>query len=152
MQQYSVYLYLQTALHVSGGISTHHQELILLYLQYLASGNLSWAWRSRLVAVKVSVMPDTVDTVMWAPDDGWRSHPKHVGQSADVNNCILLLLMCIGPCIVVITEEWNQLVATSCFIILMIGSTCFGHYYAHHQELTTIVLTTILAVPFCKDG
>jgi len=25
-----------TALHVSGGISTHHQELISLYLQYLA--------------------------------------------------------------------------------------------------------------------
>ena len=36
MRQYIVYLYLQTALHVSGGISTHHQELITLYLQYLA--------------------------------------------------------------------------------------------------------------------
>jgi len=36
MQQYTVYLYLQTALLVSGGISTHHQELISLYLQYLA--------------------------------------------------------------------------------------------------------------------
>jgi len=36
MQQYTVYLYLQTVLHISGGISTHHQELISLYLQYLA--------------------------------------------------------------------------------------------------------------------
>jgi len=36
MQQYTVYLYLQTALRVSGGMSTHHQELIPLYLQYLA--------------------------------------------------------------------------------------------------------------------
>jgi len=35
MQQYTVYLYLQTALHVSGGISTHHQELISLYPQHL---------------------------------------------------------------------------------------------------------------------
>jgi len=26
MQRYTVYLYLQTALHVSGGTSTHHQE------------------------------------------------------------------------------------------------------------------------------
>ena len=26
MQQYTVYLYLQTALHVLGDISTHHQE------------------------------------------------------------------------------------------------------------------------------
>jgi len=30
MQQYTVYLYLSIALHVSGGISTHHQELITL--------------------------------------------------------------------------------------------------------------------------
>jgi hypothetical protein len=28
MQRYSVYLYLETALHVSGGTSTHHQERI----------------------------------------------------------------------------------------------------------------------------
>ena len=35
MQGYTVYLYLETALHVSGGISTHHQERIQLYLQYL---------------------------------------------------------------------------------------------------------------------
>ena len=36
MQQNTVYLNLLTAHHVSGGISTHHQELITLYLQYLA--------------------------------------------------------------------------------------------------------------------
>ena len=39
----------------------------------------------------------------------------------------------------------NQLDATYCFVMLMIGSACFGHfghYYAHHQELTTIVLLT----------
>jgi hypothetical protein len=35
MQLYTVYLYLETALHVSGGTSTHHQERIQLYLQYL---------------------------------------------------------------------------------------------------------------------
>jgi hypothetical protein len=35
MQPYTVYLYQETALHVSGGISTHHQERIQLYLQYL---------------------------------------------------------------------------------------------------------------------
>ena len=29
----------------------------------------------------------------------------------------------------------------------MIGSTCFGHCYAHHQELKTIVLITTWAVP-----
>jgi hypothetical protein len=35
MQRYIVYLYLETALHVSGGTSTHHQERIQLYLQHL---------------------------------------------------------------------------------------------------------------------
>jgi hypothetical protein len=34
MQRYTVYLYLETALHVSVGISTHHQERIQLYLQH----------------------------------------------------------------------------------------------------------------------
>ena len=36
-------------------------------------------------------------------------------------------------------ENKNQLDATYYFIVLLIGSTCFGHYYAHHQVLTTNV-------------
>jgi hypothetical protein len=35
MQRYTVYLYLEPALHVSGGISIHYQLRILLYLQHL---------------------------------------------------------------------------------------------------------------------
>jgi hypothetical protein len=35
MQRYTVYLYLETALHVLGGTSIHHQERIHLYLQHL---------------------------------------------------------------------------------------------------------------------
>ena len=35
MERYTVYLYLETALHVSGGTSTHHQERIQLYLHHL---------------------------------------------------------------------------------------------------------------------
>jgi hypothetical protein len=35
MQLYTVYLYLDTALHISGGTSTHHQEHIQVYLQHL---------------------------------------------------------------------------------------------------------------------
>jgi hypothetical protein len=35
MQSYTVYLYLETALHVSGGTSTHHHGRIQLYLQHL---------------------------------------------------------------------------------------------------------------------
>jgi hypothetical protein len=34
MQHYTVYLYLETTLHVSGGTSIHHQESIQMYLQH----------------------------------------------------------------------------------------------------------------------
>jgi hypothetical protein len=33
MQRYTIYLYLETVLHISGGTSTHHQERIQVYLQ-----------------------------------------------------------------------------------------------------------------------
>jgi len=36
MQNYTVYLFLETVLHASGGIFTNHQEHIQLYLQHLA--------------------------------------------------------------------------------------------------------------------
>ena len=42
----------------------------------------------------------------------------------------------------------TQLDATYYFIVLLIGSTCFGHYYAHHQELATVMLITTLVVSF----
>jgi hypothetical protein len=49
MQRYTVYLYLETALHVSGCTSTHHQERIQLYIQHLVfvtplllSAAISW--------------------------------------------------------------------------------------------------------------
>jgi hypothetical protein len=35
MQLYTVYLYLENVLHVSGNTSTHHQERIQLCLQHL---------------------------------------------------------------------------------------------------------------------
>ena len=34
----------------------------------------------------------------------------------------------------------NQLDATEWFFELIICSTCFGHFYAHHQELETICM------------
>jgi hypothetical protein len=35
IQRHTVYLYLETARHVSGGISTHHQKRIQLHIQHL---------------------------------------------------------------------------------------------------------------------
>ena len=48
----------------------------------------------------------------------------------------LMSVMFVYRCICV--EKKNQLYATECFIALIICSKCFGHFYAHHQELETI--------------
>ena len=54
------------------------------------------------------------------------------------------------------TSSWSsirqQLDVTYYFIVLLIGSTCFGHYYAHQKELAAIMLITTLVVSFYKDG
>jgi len=42
-------------------------------------------------------------------------------------------------------DNWrikDQLDATCYFIVLLIGPICFGHYHAHHQEITTMMLIT----------
>jgi hypothetical protein len=72
MQRYTVYLYVETALHVSGGISTNHQERIQLYLQHL-------------VFVMVWQIPNAVDVVVCSPDDGRKYHAKHVEKFPDIN-------------------------------------------------------------------
>jgi len=64
--------YLETALRVLGGTTTHHQEQ---------------------VAVTVWQIPDAVDTVVCAPDDGWWYHPQHVEQFPDKINCVMLHLV-----------------------------------------------------------
>jgi hypothetical protein len=33
----------------------------------------------------VRQIPDAVGTVVCAPDDGWKYHPKHVGKFPDIN-------------------------------------------------------------------
>jgi hypothetical protein len=76
MQRYTVYLYMETAVHDSGGNSTHHQERIQLYLQHLVFVT---------PLLLSAAIPDGVDTVECAPDDGWKYHPKHVEQFPDIN-------------------------------------------------------------------
>ena len=45
---------------------------------------------SRKVAVTVLLIPDAVDTVTWAPDDGWRYHPKHVERFTGINKLYIV--------------------------------------------------------------
>ena len=47
------------------------------------------------------------------------------------------LIVFVRPSLYMRREE-NQLDVTECFIALMIRLTCFGHFYAHNQELETI--------------
>ena len=54
------------------------------------------------LAVPVSIMPDTVDTVICAPDDGWRYHPKHVVQFTDINK-----LYIVASCWTIIDTIFN---------------------------------------------
>jgi hypothetical protein len=105
MQRYTVYSYVETALHVSGGTFTHHQEHIQLYLQHLVFVTpllLRAAILEELEFFQVTVwkIPDAVDTVVCAPDNGWRYHPKHVEQFPDINKLcnVTSCWICIGIC------------------------------------------------------
>jgi len=86
-----------------------HRNVILIYIQQDAtlhslflSGNCStcFVWYLHpssgalttvstasgiCQTVTVSQIPDAVDTVVCAPDDGWRYHAKHVEQFPDKN-------------------------------------------------------------------
>ena len=56
---------------------------------------------------------------------------------------------CVRACVCVCVEIKCQLDATEVFIADLIDcSTCFGHRYAHHQELKNII-QWLLRVVFC---
>jgi hypothetical protein len=61
MQRYTIYLYLKTALHVSGGNSTHHQERIQLYLQHLVF--VTSLLLSAAIVKELEVPPETCRAV-----------------------------------------------------------------------------------------
>ena len=91
-----ILFYLETALHVSGGTTTYHQERKQLYLQHLIFVTpllLPAAVVEEVELVTVQQIPDAVDTVVCAPDDGWWYHPKHVEQFPDKINCVKLHLV-----------------------------------------------------------
>jgi hypothetical protein len=68
--------YLETALHVSGGTTTHHQEL-----------------KTTVSTASVWQIPDAVDTIICAADDGWMYHPTQVEKFTDKINCVTLHLV-----------------------------------------------------------
>jgi hypothetical protein len=79
MQRYTLYLYLETALHGSDGTSTHHQERIQLYLEHLVFVT------PLLLSAAIVEALETGLSVLWVADDGRKYHPKHVEQFPDIN-------------------------------------------------------------------
>ena len=75
--------YLETALHVSGGTNTHHQERKQLFRQHLL-----FVTPLLLSAAIVKELE-----MVCAPDDGWWYHPKHVEQFPGKINCVTLRLV-----------------------------------------------------------
>jgi len=74
--------------------STYNCIYSIWYLSYrYCYLPLSWrSWkavptppRKRQIAVTVLQVPDAADTVVSAPDDGWKYHPKHVQQFPEIN-------------------------------------------------------------------
>ena len=49
-------------------------------------------------------------------------------------------------------QKKNQLDVTECFIALIIRSTCFGHFYVHHQELENMCVITAYGVQCLVAG
>ena len=57
-------------------------------------------------------------------------------------------VLIVGVQMLTILEKNNQPDATEWFIALIICSTCFGHFYAHHQEIETICVSLLCAMPW----
>ena len=82
-------------------------SLYLALLRPLLLPVVSHPVPSTQVAVTVWIMPDTVDTVLWAADDGWRYHTKHVEQFAGINKLYIVASSWI------IIDSYNHLVGTA---------------------------------------
>jgi hypothetical protein len=67
--------------------------------------------RKRQIAVTLWQIPDAVDTVVCAPDDGWNYYPKHVEQFPEINK-LRNVASCwiytrIGICYLRCTDPWT---------------------------------------------
>jgi len=94
-----------------------------------------------IVAVTVWQIPDAVDTLVCAPDNGWWYHPKHVEQFPGKIMCVTLHLVGFRVYKSVHHHTFKQInqpdesVSQIYCSSFKYSSTCFGHPLAHHQEL-----------------
>ena len=77
----------QTTVSTASGIC-HTVTATCRYRGRVGTGlNVLW------LAYATPQIPDAVDTVVCAPDDGWWYHPKRVEQFPDKINCVTLHLV-----------------------------------------------------------
>ena len=94
---------------------------------------------SRNVSVTVWQIPDAVDTVVCAPDDEWRYHPKHAEQFLDINklckftSCWIYIKILLAHRILHISR-----IRVDSFIFAFIVSLCVKHYWTQIPPSTTI--------------
>jgi hypothetical protein len=115
MQGYTFYLYLETALHVLGGTSTHHQELIQLYLQHL-------------VFVTPSLLTDAISWNRFECAVGGIRHPQHTqtGQITQLKIILHAESTAQGSIIIIIIIIIIQFIAIQFCIV----------YYWHNSHKT----------------
>jgi hypothetical protein len=135
IQRYTIYLYLETALHVSGAISTHHQERIQLYLHHLVTVTpycfllLSWkSWNRFECAVGDVHHPQHTQT-------GSNSSTIAAGISNGVTNTRCCRYSLYAP-----DDGWKLCNIASCWI--NIGILLGAHYILHISRIRVKFLST----------
>jgi len=76
----------------------------------------------------------------------WTGLSLRTSPDGGTPNCGSKLDVCLSVHRCICVEKKNQLDVPEWFIALMIRSTCFWHFYAHHQELETICIFTAYGV------
>jgi hypothetical protein len=87
----------------------------------------------------------------------WKSRiPEEINSHLSLLVCFLqcrnLNLTLAGPCIIIQFKYINQPDATVpqvYYLTFMCSSTCFGHFHAHHQELTTALTASGFTLERC---
>jgi len=97
--------------------------------------------RSGQVAVTVLLMPDAVDTVTLAPDDGWRYHPKHVERFTDINK-----LYVVASCWVIISIYFTMYGTFNVKKKIKIIPDCCKHIFVLGNSLLRDELVSLLVI------
>jgi hypothetical protein len=73
----------------------------------------------------VWIMPNIADTVIWAPDDEWSCHSKHVEQFTNINKLYIVAYCWYKP-LLLLTINWNFCVLNERWLKCEVWSSCSG--------------------------